>query len=138
MKRLLNADTRPRSASGVRSCASVFRITTLTLSAAPAVASAASESGNQRERPKTMVATPKSTTARSSAGPARRNGGRWASTIVVITAPTDWAASSHPRPAGPTCRMSLAHTGRSATAPPNSTAKRSRVIAAMRMRVRKT
>ena len=45
-------------------------------------------------------------------------------------APRPGAARSQPRPAGPTCRMSFAKIGSSATAPPNNTANRSSVMAA--------
>ena len=48
------------------------------------------------------------------------------------------AARSTPRPVGPTCRIDLANTGSSATAPPNSTASRSSRIAPSRIWVRPT
>ena len=49
---------------------------------------------------------------------------------AMVIAPRPGAARSQPRPAGPTCRMSFAKIGSSATAPPNNTANRSSVIAA--------
>jgi hypothetical protein len=78
MKMLFTAPTRPRSSSGVRIWTSVLRTTTLTLSAAPSTRSAASDSGNDFESPKTIVARPKATTAVSSVRPARSSGPRCA------------------------------------------------------------
>ena len=51
--------------------------------------------------------------------------------------PTAGAARRKPRPVGPTSRMSLANTGKSATAPPRSTAKRSSEIAPSKTFVRR-
>ena len=59
----------------------------------------------------------------------RRGGGRSASHADIKTAPTAGAARRTPSPCGPTCRISSAKIGRIATAPPNSTANRSSVIA---------
>jgi hypothetical protein len=50
--------TRPRISSGVSTCTSVIRITTLTMSAPPLTASAASESGNECDIPKARIARP--------------------------------------------------------------------------------
>ena len=60
-----------------------------------------------------------------------------AMTIAPASAPTAGAARRSPRPVGPTSRMSFAKTGRSATAPPRSTAKRSSEIAPSRTFVRR-
>ena len=111
MKTLLTAETRPRMASGVSICTSVWRTTTLTLSRAPTRNIIASESQNERDRPKTIVAAPKPATAQSSVRPARRIGGRWASSIAMATAPTASAERRNPTPRAPTCRMSLAKNG---------------------------
>src|SRR5215467_12283540 len=46
--------------------------------------------------------------------------------MEVARAPTAGAERSTPRPTGPVPRMSRAYTGKSAVAPPRSTAKRSR------------
>ena len=54
--------TRPRIASGVSSCTSMLRTNTLTMSPAPAMASATSESQKLVDRPKVIVHTPKSAT----------------------------------------------------------------------------
>src|SRR5881296_2101833 len=70
MKRLLTAETRPRISSGVSNCTSVWRITTLTLSTAPHRNSVANESQNHFEKPKMIVATPKTATDQSNARPA--------------------------------------------------------------------
>ena len=74
MKTLLTAETRPRMASGVSICTSVWRTTTLTLSKAPTRNIAASESQRLRDRPKTIVAAPKPATAQSIVRPARADG----------------------------------------------------------------
>ena len=50
--------TRPRMSSGVSSCTSVCRTTTLTMSAPPLTASATSESVKSRENPKTTIDAP--------------------------------------------------------------------------------
>ena len=61
--------TRPRISSGVRSCTSETRMTTLTTSAAPRTESATSERTKLVERPKTTVAAPKTMTARKRVRP---------------------------------------------------------------------
>ena len=129
MKTELTALTRPRIASGVSSCTSVWRITTLTMSAAPETASAISDSQNEADSANTSIATPNTATAPISVRPTRRSSGCWASQTDSSSAPTAGAARSRPRPHGPTCRMSLANIGSSAVAPPSSTANRSSEIA---------
>src|SRR5579884_3550565 len=128
--RLLTAATRPRRASGVRVSTSVPRITTLTLSRPPNKNSIASESQNERERPKTIVASPKPATAHSKLLPALLKGGECAIINETQSAPIDGAARSQPRPVGPTRRISLAKIGSSVVAPPSKTANKSSVIAA--------
>ena len=76
MNIVFTAPTRPRISCGVRTCTTVDRMTTLTMSDAPRTTSAASESGKLRERPKTMVATPKIATHDRSSTPARPRIGR--------------------------------------------------------------
>ncbi len=121
--------TRPRSASGVCSCTSMWRTNTLTMSAAPSTVSTARESEKLVDTPKVIVASPKMTTPPNIAAPARSVIGRTVSQAAVTAAPTPGAARSRPRPSGPTCRISLAYAGRSAVAPPKRTAKRSIEIA---------
>src|SRR5581483_7185138 len=58
MNTRFTADTRPRTSSGVYSCTTVCRITTLMLSIAPTPTSAASESQNEVDIPNTAVARP--------------------------------------------------------------------------------
>src|SRR5438034_1390942 len=58
MNRLFTAETRPRVSSGVSSCTSVCRTTTLTLSTAPQRKSIANENQNHLEKPKAIVASP--------------------------------------------------------------------------------
>ena len=58
MKIELTALTRPRMASGVSSCTSDWRMTTLTMSAAPETSSATHESANTVDTPNTRVARP--------------------------------------------------------------------------------
>ena len=59
MKNIMLTDViRPRSSSGVRICRRVCRITMLTVSAAPEMARANRESGNQAEAPNTAMAAP--------------------------------------------------------------------------------
>ena len=74
MKTRFTADTRPRSSSGVSSWTTVWRITTLTLSSAPATKSAASESQNHVESPKTMIASPNPATDHTSTRPSAGTG----------------------------------------------------------------
>src|SRR3712207_6544697 len=106
IKTLLTAETRPRIWSGVRSCTSVCRITTLMLSNAPVKNSMANESQNDLDSPKTIVARPNPATARSRLRPARRIGGRCASSSAIQNAPMAGAARSHPNPVAPTCKIS--------------------------------
>ena len=58
--------------------------------------------------------------------------------ITIRIEPMSVAAFSHPKPIGPTCKISFAYTGTIATAPPNNTAKRSSVSAANTSFVLKT
>src|SRR5947209_10712779 len=94
---LLTAAIRPRKASGVRVSSRVLRMTTLMLSRPPSIASMSSESQNERDTPKMMVATPKPATDQSRVRPAFLNGGACAITMEMATAPTEGAARSHPR-----------------------------------------
>ena len=54
----LIAETRPRSSSGVMSCSSVRRMTTLTESNIPVAKRQASDRKKSRDRPRPIVATP--------------------------------------------------------------------------------
>src|SRR4051794_38811256 len=58
MKMTLTAVTRPRIESGVRSCNTVCRITTLMLSAAPKTNRAVNDTANDVVTPKIIVAMP--------------------------------------------------------------------------------
>ncbi len=69
-----------------------------------------SGTGNDRDSPKTIVATPKPATDQSMAGPARSSGGRCARTNVMMIAPTAGAVSNQPKPVGPTLRICFANT----------------------------
>ena len=108
MKIALTALTRPRISSGVSSCTSVWRTTTLTMSTAPLMNSATIDSQNQCERPNTMVVTPKMATHENRMVPARLRMVQRASTSDISNAPMAGAPRSRPRPSGPTCRMSRA------------------------------
>ena len=138
MKTWFTEETRPSMCSGVSVCSRVARSTTLTLSTAPLAASRRQLSRKLRLRAKAMVARPKAATQISSVRPARRRGGRWAMVIPMITEPTAGAARRTPSPCGPALRTSLAKTGSTATAPPNSTANRSRLMALSSSRWEKT
>lgn len=59
MKTELKALTRPRMSSGVSSWTSVWRMTMLTMSAAPVAASAANDVAKLLDAPKTTVAMPR-------------------------------------------------------------------------------
>ena len=85
-------------------------------------------------RRRRTVKTPYSATTMNSVGPTRRRTGRTESTRPTTTAPAPGAARRIPFPSAPTCRTSLEKTGRSAVAPPNSTAARSSEIAPSRAR----
>ncbi|MCY1447350.1 hypothetical protein D9M71_639660 [compost metagenome] len=76
-----------------------------------------------------MVATPKMPTAVNITRPTLRSTANRARNSDISSAPTAGAERSRPSPHGPVSRMSLANTGSSAVAPPNSTANRSREIA---------
>ena len=121
----LTALTRPRISSGVASCTSDWRITTLTMSAAPDKASTASDSAKLVDRPNSTIVAPYSATDPSSQTPLRRCTGQRVSSSDITNAPAAGAARSNPKPQGPVCRMSRAKIGSSATAPPSSTANRS-------------
>ena len=75
-----------------------------------------------------MVKTPKPATAHNIVTPILRLSGRCASNSAIAPAPIAGAVRSRPSPHGPVLRISLANTGSSATAPPSSTANRSREI----------
>jgi len=62
--------TRPWSCGGVSIVTAVWRMLTLTMSTNPLRASAASDSGNHLEKPKTIIEAPKVATTTSSVGPA--------------------------------------------------------------------
>src|SRR5204862_448263 len=106
--------TRPCSSGGVTSRTAVERMFMLIMSAKPLIASAASERGSDRERPKTIIIAPKTATTVSRAGPARKGSGRRARSRPAERAPTDGAARNMPRPIGPTSRIVRANTGASA------------------------
>jgi hypothetical protein len=129
MKIEFTALTRPRIASGVSSCTSESRMTTLIMSAPPAASRAANESTKDRENANTSVPAPKTATATKSHRPTWCSIGRRAIATEIAGAPVAGAARNSPRPHGPTCRMSRATMGRSAVAPPSSTAKRSSEMA---------
>ena len=103
------------------------------MSAAPLAASSTSDSTNDRDSAKPIMNAPNATTERRNVRPICRPGGRSAMNADINTAPIAGAARSAPRPVGPTNRISAAKIGRIATAPPNSTANRSRVIAPMKI-----
>ena len=73
--------------------------------------------------------TPKPATDQSSTCPVRSQSRRRATNTLMITAPIAGDARSTPSPVGPTCRISAAKIGSSATAPPKNTEKRSSVSA---------
>ncbi len=84
------------------------RTTTLTLSKSPVRNSMAQESQKLFEKPNTTVARPKPATAIRRFLPARRIGGRCASSIAMQSEPSAGAERSQPRPCSPTARMSRA------------------------------
>ena len=129
MNMVLTAPTRPRSASGVRICTRTWRITTLTLSAAPATARAAAATHAEVLRPNQMVAAANTATLQSSTGPARRNSGRNARNPAIRSAPAYGDARSTPISIGPPPSTSSAIWGSSAVAPPKITASMSSRIA---------
>ena len=128
MKTALTALTRPRIGSGVSSCSSAPRITTLTVSKAPNAANAASDSQRTFDKANTSVPAPKPATAANMIAPTCRRRLRRESQTDITSAPIAGAALSRPRPQGPVCRMSRAKMGSKAVAPPSSTANRSREI----------
>ena len=101
------------------------------MSAAPLAASSSSDSHDPaRQREGDREHAEQRPRRAGTCGPARRGGGRSASKPDISTAPIGRAPrAARPGPCGPTCRISSAKIGRIATAPPNSTASRSSVIA---------
>ena len=81
----------------------------LTVSAAPMIASASSDSHITCDTANTTVATPNTITAWNIRNPTRRRMAWRASTAVISNAPTAGAARSRPSPSGPVCRLSLIH-----------------------------
>ena len=81
MKTPSTALTRPRSAFGVASATVVERMFIENMSTKPLTASAANESGNQRESPKTTMLAPNAPTTSSSVRPAWPPSGLRASRI---------------------------------------------------------
>ena len=124
-----SALTRPRSSGGVSSGTSVPRISTLTMSAPASTASARMDSGKLVDSPNTTVAAPNVPTATNRMRPTLCRRGRAASTTPTPIAPMPGAARNRPLPSAPTCSTSVANTGSSAVAPPNSTAARSSEMA---------
>ena len=90
--------TRPLSSSGVASWIVVCLMTTLIWSKAPVSANIRSESGNERDIPKAMVARPKPTTVMSSARPVRRIDGSNIKASAIAKAPTACAELRSPYP----------------------------------------
>ena len=90
------------------SVAVVVRMLTLIMSAAPLIASAASDSANERERPKTIMQAPNAATTAISVGPARPASGRRTSIDAGGDRADGRGAAQHAeaRP-GPVCRIDL-------------------------------
>ena len=72
MKTILTELTRPRMASGVPSCTTVWRMMTLTISHAPSSMRTTSDTTRLRDSPKAMVHSPKPKTQASIVLPALR------------------------------------------------------------------
>ena len=102
MKIEFTDDTRPSKCCGVKTCSSVDRITTLTMSSIPLAASSATDRANDRESANPMIVSPKPATAMNSDLPARFIGGRCVNTSDIATAPAAGAACMSPSPCGPT------------------------------------
>ena len=84
MNRPFTAVTRPRTASGVPSCTSVMRITTLTMSDAPSTTNAASATMNELDSANTMVASPYIATTANMILPAPRSNDQRVSTSAIV------------------------------------------------------
>ena len=124
-----SALTRPRSSGGVRSGASVPRISTLTMSAPASTASATSDSGKWsrgRTRSSRRRTVP---TAPNRMRPTRRRSGQRGQRDADQDRADARRRAQQAVAAAPTCSTSVANTGRSAVAPPNSTAARSSEMA---------
>jgi hypothetical protein len=101
MKTELTALTRPRMSSGVSSCTSVWRMTTLTMSAAPPSASAPA-TARTRSTGRTRWSSARTPPPRpAAAAPVRRRMGQRVSAMDITSAPTAGAARSRPRPDRP-------------------------------------
>ena len=105
---VLTALTRPSMWSGVFSCTSDERSTTLTASAAPSTTSAAIDSGMEVDSPNTVVASPNTISALNSRRPTWLPRLSRARVSDISMAPQAGAARSAPSAQGPACRMSLA------------------------------
>jgi len=107
--------TRPRSSRGVFSCRIVPLTTTLTPSNIPANIKATNESKNHLDRAKIMIQAPNPATAKNNFLPWFRCSGAIVSNTTMQIEPISDAALSHPKPCGPTWRISFANTGTIAT-----------------------
>ena len=106
-------------------------MTTLMLSSAPGQHQHGERQIGLRDRPKTIVATPKPATAAEQRPAGVPQGGAVRQDEGHRRARrSTGAARSQPRPVGPTSEMSRAKTGSRAAAPPSRTANRSSVIVA--------
>src|SRR5260221_4741884 len=80
-----------------------------------------------------MIDNPKPVTAISKLRHGLPIGENFAIKSIVKTAPKDDVARIIPKPCDPTFKISLANTGKRATAPPKNTENRSRLIAQIRI-----
>ena len=119
----------PRISSGDKSRTMDRRMTILTPSKTPLKVSAVMDSQKFFEKAKMSMLMPKPVTVSNKFRPARAMGGWRVATSIMSKAPAEGAAFNNPKPLAPTCKMSLANIGKSAMAPPKSTAKRSSAMA---------
>src|SRR5215831_1258213 len=129
---VLTAKTRPRMPSGVANWINDWRITVLSMSAAPIKHSSAIASPQWLDNPNAMVALPYTATAPSMIRPLARVTDRCARTAATITAPAAGAPRRAPNPHELMSKISRAKMGKRAVTPPNSVAARSSDIAPRR------
>src|ERR1017187_8744629 len=129
---------RPRSASGVTSCRTVWRTTVEIMSESPTRASAANVREKLRERPKTIVVAPYAATVHRKTRPCRRGTPCTELHTDPSSAPIPGAARNQPYPAGPALRIWSAKIGRSDIEPAKNVANKSSVIVQTTIGVVKT
>ncbi len=122
MTRLARAPNRPRRPSGVMISRTVFWLTVPTVSAAPSPSRQTKAGQTCSDRPRPMVAIPKTRPAARRTRPGLRGSGRRTRTPLAHSAPTATPDASTPYSPTPRANTSVAYIGRRSTADAKSVA----------------